>query len=63
MIRPGFYLGRAYADRAFLLNFTLYKPEVAEAGSDAFAAAGPIDQDCWPGEQQRQPTMQQAAIH
>jgi hypothetical protein len=24
MIRPGFYLGRAYLDRGFALNFTLY---------------------------------------
>lgn len=62
MIRPGFYLGRAYANRAFLLNFTLYNPEVAEAGSDAFAAGEPIAEDCWPGEQQRQQGIQQAAI-
>ena len=24
MIRPGLYLGRAYLDRGFALNFTLY---------------------------------------
>ncbi|MGH8727601.1 MAG: hypothetical protein ACREV9_05485 [Burkholderiales bacterium] len=43
MVRPGFYLGRAYADRAFLLNFTLQKSDkstVAEA-----------KQDCWTGTQ------------
>ena len=39
MVRPGFYLGRAYANRAFLLNFTLYNPEVADAGTEAFARA------------------------
>ena len=30
MIRPGFYLGRAYLGRAFALNFTLYNEEIAE---------------------------------
>ena len=30
MVRPGFYLGRAYLDRAFGLNFTLYNKAVAE---------------------------------
>ena len=29
MVRPGFYLGRAYANRAFLLNFTLYDAAIA----------------------------------
>jgi hypothetical protein len=40
MIRPGFYLGRAYMDRVFLLNFTLYK-EGAEVA----------DEECWKGTQ------------
>jgi hypothetical protein len=62
MVRPGFYLGRAYANRAFLLNFTLYNPEVAETGTDAFAAGEPIAEDCWPGEQKRQQGIQQAAV-
>ena len=61
MVRPGFYLGRAYANRAFLLNFTLYNPEVADAGTDAFAAGEPIAEDCWPGEQKRQQGIQQAS--
>lgn len=61
MVRPGFYLGRAYANRAFLLNFTLYNPEVADAGTEAFARGEPIAEDCWPGEQLRQPAVQQAA--
>ena len=61
MVRPGFYLGRAYANRAFLLNFTLYNPEVADAGTEAFAKGEPIAEDCWPGEQTAPRTVQQAA--
>jgi hypothetical protein len=61
MVRPGFYLGRAYANRAFLLNFTLYNPEVADAGTEAFARGEPIAEDCWPGEQNRQPVRRQVA--
>ena len=53
MIRPGLYLGRAYANRAFLLNFVLYNPEIADAGGEAFAAGEPVAEDCWPGEQLR----------
>ena len=48
MIRPGFYLGRAYANKIFLLNFMLYNAEVADAGKDGFAngdAAGRAGQD------------------
>jgi hypothetical protein len=56
MVRPGFYLGRAYANRLFLLNFTLYNPEVAEAGAAAFNSGKPITEDCWPGEQARSET-------
>ncbi|MGH8771429.1 MAG: hypothetical protein ACREV2_09675, partial [Burkholderiales bacterium] len=41
MVRPGFYLGRAYADRAFLLNFTLQND----------GKAGTVNQDCWTGTQ------------
>ena len=36
MIRPGFYLGRAYANKIFLLNFILYNSEVADAGLEGF---------------------------
>jgi hypothetical protein len=53
MVRPGFYLGRAYANRKFLLNFTLFNAEVAEAGRRAFEAGESISEDCWPGEQRR----------
>lgn len=58
MIRPGFYLGRAYLNRAFLLNFTLYNPEVAEAGVEAFADGAALVEDCWTGEQVRSAAAQ-----
>lgn len=51
MIRPGFYLGRAYMQRAFLLNFTLINKEIEAKESDAFKASGKIDEDCWAGPQ------------
>jgi hypothetical protein len=56
MVRPGFYLGRAYANRLFLLNFTLYNAEVAEAGAAEFNSGKPIAEDCWPGEPARSET-------
>jgi hypothetical protein len=51
MVRPGFYLGRAYADRAFLLNFTLYSQSIAERDGQAFLDTGKVVEDCWPGMQ------------
>jgi hypothetical protein len=45
MIRPGFYLGRAYLGKIFLLDFTLYNEDVA-------ANAGQVREDCRPGAQQ-----------
>jgi hypothetical protein len=53
MVRPGLYLGRAYANRMFLLNFTLFNADVAEREGPAFARGGAVAEDCWPGEQQR----------
>lgn len=53
MIRPGFYLGRAYTNRAFLLNFTLFNAEVAGRDGPAFARGDAVAEDCWPGEQGR----------
>jgi hypothetical protein len=44
MVRPGFYLGRAYMGRVFALNFTLY--------NDAAAKAGAVPGDCWDGPTQ-----------
>ncbi len=49
MVRPGFYLGRAYADRAFLLNFTLYNTTIAERDGPVFQKTGAIAEDCWSG--------------
>lgn len=53
MVRPGFYLGRAYAGKAFLLNFTLYNEAIADRDGSAFTKSGTVDEDCWPGTQQR----------
>jgi hypothetical protein len=50
MVRPGFYLGRAYTNRMFLLNFTVYNDDVAKKGKADFDAGKPIAEDCWPGE-------------
>ncbi len=53
MVRPGFYLGRAYIDRTFALNFVLYNKEIAERDGPAFAKSGTVTEDCWTGTQQR----------
>lgn len=53
MIRPGFYLGRAYANRMFLLNFLLYDETLDKANGASFASGARIAEDCWPGEQIR----------
>ena len=53
MVRPGFYLGRAYLDRVFLLTFTLYNKEIAERDGPAFLKTGQVNEDCWSGTQQR----------
>lgn len=58
MIRPGFYLGRAYMNRAFLLNFTLYNPELAGAEAESFVGGVPLVEDCWTGEQVRSAAAQ-----
>ena len=58
MVRPGFYLGRAYMNRIFLLNFTLYDPELAEREGEAFAGGAEISEDCWVGEQARHAAVQ-----
>jgi len=49
MVRPGFYLGRAYADRAFLLSFTLYNAAIAERDGPGFMKTGVTPEDCWNG--------------
>src|SRR4029077_12615663 len=53
MIRPGLYLGRAYLDRVFLLNFTLYNKDVAERDGKAYLKTGRVKECCWTGTQQR----------
>lgn len=52
MVRPGLYLGRAYMDRAFVLNFVLENKDLAERDAAAFAA-GQMQEDCWIGTQKR----------
>ncbi len=51
MVRPGFYLGRAYANRVFLLNFTVHDPETMTNGLQAFLDGKAVEEDCWAGEQ------------
>jgi hypothetical protein len=53
MVRPGFYLGRAYLDRVFGLNFTLYNKSIAEKDGAAFLKTGQVKEDCWVGTQAR----------
>jgi hypothetical protein len=50
MIRPGFYLGRAYMNRIFAVNFTLVSRDAASAGAADFRADR-VHQDCWTGTQ------------
>jgi hypothetical protein len=52
MIRPGLYLGRAYMDHVFVLNFILYNKDVAKAGEAEFLV-GQVPEDCWSGTQKR----------
>ena len=47
MVRPGFYLGRAYLGKVFLLNFTLYNKEVADRDGEGFMKTGQVREDCW----------------
>ena len=65
MVRPGFYLGRAYIKKVFALNFTLYNKAVVEKETPAFVSSGTINEDCWIGNQRMtaiasQPGNQQA---
>ena len=53
MVRPGFYLGRAYIGRVFLLNFTLYNKEVADRDGGDYLKTGQVKEDCWQGTQRR----------
>lgn len=53
MVRPGFYLGRAYLGRSFVLNFVLYNKDIAERDGPAFQKTGSVSEDCWSGTQTR----------
>ena len=53
MVRPGFYLGRAYLDRIFILNFTLVNDEIAAKEGPTFTKTGQSQEDCWTGTQPR----------
>lgn len=53
MVHPGLYLGRAYLDRVFVLNFTLTNEALAERDGDAFLKTGQTQKDCWNGSQVR----------
>lgn len=52
MVRPGLYLGRAYMDHAFILNFVLYNKSLDQAGRAEFES-GQVKDDCWSGTQKR----------
>jgi hypothetical protein len=52
MLRPGLYLGRAYMDHAFILNFVLYNKALDKAGRAEFEI-GQVKDDCWSGTQKR----------
>ena len=60
MIRPGLYLGRAYIDRAFVVNFVLYNEVHDKAGKEAFMKTGTVQEDCWSGTQQRRTIVAKA---
>ncbi len=53
MIRPGLYLGRAYLDKVFALNFTLYDKATDDRAREDFVKTGKVQEDCWPGTQTR----------
>ena len=52
MVRPGLYLGRAYMDHAFILNFVLYNKDLDKAGRAEFEN-GQVRDECWSGTQKR----------
>jgi len=58
MIRPGLYLGRAYLDRAFALNFVLHDKATDDRLREEFVkSGGKAQEDCWPGTQARTMAM------
>ena len=53
MVRPGFYLGRAYAGKVFILNFVLYNEDLVERDGAEFEKTGKVAESCWTGTQER----------
>jgi hypothetical protein len=51
MVRPGFYLGRAYMNGVFVLNFTILNEATAARDLSAFVTTGKVDEECWVGTQ------------
>lgn len=51
MVYPGLYLGRAYLNRVFLLNFTLYNNDVADRDLPGWIETGVVNEDCEIGSQ------------
>jgi hypothetical protein len=52
MVRPGLYLGRAYMNRVFVLNFVLENKEIEKRDTDNWLK-GQAHEDCWTGTQPR----------
>jgi hypothetical protein len=50
---PASISGRAYLDRVFGLNFTLYNKAIADKDGPAFVQTGQVKEDCWVGTQPR----------
>ena len=48
-------VGRAYLDRGFALNFTLYDKATDEKAREDFIKTGKVQEECWPGTQGRAP--------
>lgn len=53
MVRPGLYLGRAYAARRFVGNVLLWRAEGDEAALEAFSDGDGDPGPCWPGDMKR----------
>jgi hypothetical protein len=60
MVRPGLYLGRAYMNGVFGLNFALYNEAVAKSQTDEWVRTGKVAEDCWTGPQSGPPAQQTA---
>jgi hypothetical protein len=60
MVRPGLYLGRAYMNGVFGLNFALYNDTVANSQTDEWVQTGKVAEDCWTGPQSGPPVQQTA---